>query len=291
MATAFVLSGGGSLGSVQVGMLLALAEAGIEPDLLVGSSVGAINAAFLAGHPGRPGVEELADIWMSMRRNRVFPTNMFRLTRAVAGQSSSLADPRGLRDLLSSRLGYDRLESAPTPVSVVATEVLTGREVVLSAGPVVDAVLASAALPGVFPPVEFDDHLLMDGGVANNTPITVARSLGADLIYVLPTGYACALSAPPPSALGMALHAVTLTIQRRLISDVEGCYREVDLRVAPPLCPLAVSPVDFRHTRELIDRARASTERWLAAGPGSTNPADHLALHEHAPEERRAPQR
>jgi NTE family protein len=286
VTTAFVLSGGGSLGSVQVGMLRALADAGIRPDFYVGSSVGALNAAFLGGHQGREGVEGLGEVWRSLRRNTVFPMSIARVGRAVAGRGQSLADPRPLRALVAKRLGYERLEQAAVPVSVVATEVLTGREVVLSAGSATDAVMASAALPGVFPPVAVDDHLLMDGGVANNTPISVARSLGADCIYVLPTGYACALASAPSSALGMALHAVTLTIQRRLISDVEATYQEVDLRVAPPLCPLAVSPVDFRQTAQLIDRAQAATRRWLESDSVRSNPAEHLALHEHPPEER-----
>src|SRR5947199_211530 len=107
---------------------------------------------------------------------------------------------------------------ALTDRGVVATEVTTGYEVVLSRGSVVDAVLASAALPGMLPPVDVEGHLLMDGGVVNNSPISVAADLGADRVIVLPTGYACALTEPPKSALGMALHAVTVTIQRRLIA-------------------------------------------------------------------------
>lgn len=282
MTTAFVLSGGGSLGSVQVGMLLALSDRHVTPDLLVGSSVGALNAAFLAGRPGPGGVEELARVWSRLRRSDIFPTDVGRVLRAVTGRSSAFADPRPLRRLIEANVPYQRLEDAPWPVSVVTTEVATGREVVLSAGPAVEAVMASAALPGVFPPVLVDDHLLMDGGVVNNTPISVALSLGADQVYVLPTGYACALPRPPQSPLAMAMHAVTVAIQRRLIDDVRALASQVDLRVVPPLCPLAVSPVDFRHTVELIDRARGATRAWLDAAP-PTDPAAHLALHRHEP--------
>jgi len=280
MTTAFVLSGGGSLGAVQVGMLLALSDRGVVPDLLVGSSVGALNAAFLAGHPGRPGIESLARVWCGLSRHDVFPTSARRVAGAIVRRSNALADPRRLRALLEQQLGYERLEDAPWPVSVVATEVMTGREVVLSAGPAVDAVMASAALPAVFPPVEVDGHLLMDGGVVNNTPISIARDLGADRIYVLPTGYACALDAPPRSPLAMALHAVTVAIQRRLIEDVRAVADVIDLRVAPPLCPLAVSPVDFRSTATLVERARLATRAWLDSTP-PRDPAAHLALHRH----------
>lgn len=282
MTTAFVLSGGGSLGAVQVGMLLALSDRHVHADLLVGSSVGALNAAYLAGSPSRAGIEKLARVWAGLRRSDVFPTSPARVARALAGHVNGFADPAPLRALVQSELSYDRLEDAPWPVAVVTTEVTTGREVVLRAGPAVDAVLASAALPGVFPPVEVDGHLMMDGGVVNNTPISVARELGADRIYVLPTGYACALPSPPRSPVAMAMHAVTVAIQRRLIDDVRALRATVDVRVAPPLCPLAVSPIDFRHTAELIDRARRATRRWLDA-PAAIDPAADLELHHHEP--------
>ena len=282
MVTAFVLSGGGSLGAVQVGMLLALSDRHVRADLLVGSSVGALNAAYVAGRPNRGGIEQLAATWSRLRRQDVFPTSPTRVARAMAGQVSGFADPTPLRTLVAAQLPYRRLEDAPWPVAVVATEVTTGREVVLTAGPAVEAVLASAALPAVFPPVDVEGHLLMDGGVVNNTPISVARSLGADRIYVLPTGYACALHQPPRSPVAMAMHAVTVAIQRRLIDDVRALRETADVRVVPPLCPLAISPIDFRHTATLIERARRATRRWLDA-PVTDDPAADLELHRHEP--------
>lgn len=140
--------------------------------------------------------------------------------------------------------------------------------------------MASAALPGVFPPVSVEGHVLMDGGVVNNTPISAAVDLGADLIYVLPTGYACALTTPPRSSIGMALHAVTVAIQQRLIADVQTFQHQLQLRVAPPLCPLSVSPVDFRHTAELIGRARVSTKAWLDK-PIAADQSRQLRFHPH----------
>lgn len=283
MTTAFVLSGGGSLGAVQVGMLLALADRHIAPDLVVGSSVGALNAAFVAGHPGHRGVEELARVWTGLRRTDVFPTDVRRIARALTGHVNGIADPGPLRKLVTAQLTFDRIEDAPWPLAVVATEVTTGREVVLTEGPAIDAVMASAALPGVFPPVEVDGHLLMDGGVVNNSPISVARSLGATRIYVLPTGYACALEAAPRTPLGMAMHAVTVAIARRLVQDVQEMQAQpdcVDLRVAPPLCPMSVSPIDFRSAARLVERARTATRGWLDR-PVATDQAAHLALHHH----------
>lgn len=281
MPTAFVLSGGGNLGAVQVGMLQALADRGVVPDLLVGTSVGAINAAFLAAGPSPARVEELAAIWRQTRRADVFPTSSPRAAvRAVTGRSNAFVDPRALRRLVERSVRYARIEDAGWPLAIVATEVTTGAEVVLRHGDVVDAVLASAAIPSVFPPVEMDGHVLMDGGVVNNTAISVAGDLGADVIYVLPTGYACALPHPPGSALGMALHAVSLAIQRRLVADVAVWQHRCTLRVVPPLCPVSVAPTDFGHTEELMTRARTATRHWLDR-PLPEDQTSYLGVHQH----------
>lgn len=280
MTTAFVLSGGGNLGAAQVGMLLALADRGIVPDLLVGTSVGALNAAFVARDPSPRGIAHLAEVWTGLRRTDVFPTRPTDALRVLTGRRNALVDPRPLRALVTRHLPYGRLEDAPWPVAVVATEVTTGREVVMTHGSAADAVMASAAIPGVFPPVDVDGHVLMDGGIVNNTPIAVAADLGADTIYVLPTGYACALPSPPTSALGMALHAVATALQQRLVTDVQRLQDRLTLHVAPPLCPVSVSPTDFRHSAELIDDARSSTRAWLDH-PYGGDQSRYLRLHSH----------
>lgn len=281
MTTAFVLSGGGSLGAVQAGMMLALAERGVVPDLLVGTSVGALNAAYLASGPSYQGARSLANVWSELRRRDVFPLPGPGAVRALAGRGDHLIDAAPLRRLLTKHLPYPRLEDAPWPVVVVATEVTTGQEVVLAEGDAVDAVLASASLPGVFAPVEFEGHTLIDGGVVNHTPISVAVDLGADRVVVLPTGYACALPSAPRSALAMVVHAFTLATQRRLIDDVRRLQNEIDLRVVPPLCPVSVSPVDFSRSAELVDRARRATRKWLDADRAADQSHDLLA-HRHA---------
>lgn len=281
MTTAFVLSGGGSLGSIQVGMLLALAERDIMPDLLVGSSVGAVNAAWTAGRSGREGARQLAEVWRSVKREDVFPIRPVAGLLGFLGRSDHLVPPDPLRSLLTRHLRYPRLEDAPVPVEVIATEVTTGFEAILTRGDAVDSVLASAAIPGVFPPVPIDGRDLMDGGVSDNTPISRAVESGAERIYVLPTGYACALDKAPHSALAMVLQAITLLVQQRLIADVARYQDSVDLCVLPPLCPLRVSPVDFAHTDELIVRAHESTARWLDQPPSGVDQASTLSLHHH----------
>jgi NTE family protein len=260
MTTAFVLSGGANLGAAQVGMLAALRDNGIVPDLIVGTSVGAMNGAWIAAGTD---MDELAQIWCGLRRDMVFPAGSLNTLRGLLGRANYLSTGVGIRRLLLAHLRLERLEHAAIPLHVVATDVLRGHDVVLSTGDATEAVLASTAIPGVLPPVRIDGRDLMDGGVVNNTPISHAVALGADVIWVLTTGYSCNLKIVPASALGMALHAASLAIHQRLAIDVQRYEPQVDLRVAPPLCPLAVAPTDFSRAAELIDRAQAMTRDWL----------------------------
>jgi NTE family protein len=265
MTTAFVLSGGGSLGAVQVGMLQALDGAGVHPDLLIGTSAGAVNAAWVAGHGmGGESLERLAAVWRGLRRRDVFPLSPLRSMLSMAGARRALCRSQPLRRLIADHLAYERLEDAEIAVHVVTTDVLSGEEVLLSSGNAVAAVLASAAIPGVFDPVEVDGRLLWDGGVANNTALSQAVALGADRVVVLPAGTPCALERAPRTPLAAALHAVSLLIDQRLAADTQCFAEHLDLLRVPPLCPLAVHAADFRHGGELIDRARQATAHWLA---------------------------
>jgi NTE family protein len=259
--TAFVLAGGGSLGAVQVGMLAELLRAGVQPDFVIGSSVGALNAGFFAGSPNAEGVSRLGAVWRSLRRSDVFPVTFGGAMRWVRSPNA-IFDPGRLRRLIERNLPYAKLEDADIPVHVVATN-LGGRQVLLSSGSAVEAILASAAIPVVFPSVQIGDEHLMDGAVSGNTPILAAAELGATRIVVLPTGFACALEEPPPSALGRGFHALTLLIAHQMTRDLGRLPPRVEVITAPNLCPLAVSPFDFSHADELIARAADRTRLWL----------------------------
>lgn len=263
--TAFVLAGGGSLGSVQVGMLRALAVHGVRPDLIVGSSVGAMNAAYYAGMPTPEGVEKLAEIWRSLRRRDVFPIT-FRGLIGFVRRRGCLVAADGVRGLVEKHVPYRNLEEAGIPLHVVATDLLSGDTVVLSKGPVAPAVLASTAIPAAFAPVRIEHRYLVDGAITCNTPVNVAVALGAQRLIILPTGYACALEAPPHGAIATALHALTLLIARQLLHELRGLGPNIEYAVVPPLCPLSGAPYDFSQTDELIDRATESTGAWLNAG-------------------------
>ncbi|WP_430390790.1 patatin-like phospholipase family protein [Dyella sp. 20L07] len=264
--TAFVFAGGGSLGAVEVGMLQALMEWGEKPAFLVGASAGAINAAYFAADPSIDGAARLEKLWCALRRRDVFPLNWCSML-GVLRRRDYLVDPTGLRALLERHLAYRRLEDAAMPVHIVASDMLRGDEVLISAGPVVEAVLASAAIPGVFPPVKIAGRLLVDGGVTNNTPISTAVRLGATRIIVLPTGFACALSEVPSGAIARAMHALSLLVSRQLVHDAERyANSSIELRIVPSLCPLHTSPYDYSAADGLIASSKACTRQWLDHG-------------------------
>jgi NTE family protein len=182
----------------------------------------------------------------------------------------------------------DRLENARIPLHVIATDVLTGAERRLSQGPAEDAIIASAAIPGVFSPIDWEGRPLMDGGVSNNAPISDAIELGAEEVCVLPTGYACALTEPLRGALAMLLHAMSLLINRRLLRDVELLADRARLIVLPPPCPQGVQPIDFGRAGELIaDSLEGSCAFLDALEAGGREVPRHVQLqqqllpHEH----------
>ena len=285
--TAFVLAGGGSLGAVQVGMLKALTAKGIVPDLVVGASVGAINAAYFATAPSSDGLARLERVWLGLQSTDVFPLSPVNSLLAILGRRDFIISPARLRALIESELPSERIEHAKIPCYVVATDVLEGTEVCLSTGPLAPALLASAAIPAVFPSVSIDGRHLIDGGVANNTPISSAVKLGASRIIVLATGLSCALEKPPRGAVALALHAVNLMVMRQLVSDIELFSRRAELIVLPPLCPVTVSSYDFSQTADLVHRAEAKTRLWLRQnGLQSRGAPDELLphVHEHEPQ-------
>ena len=283
MTTAFVLSGGGSLGAVQVGMLQALGERGVVPDLLVGTSAGAINAAFVGGHGmGTEALRELAALWRSLRRRDLFALRPLHGVLAVAGMRPSLFSAEPLRRLVEANLGYHDLEEAIVELHLVTTDLSSGQEVMLSSGDAASAVVASAAIPGVFPPVWREGRLLIDGGIAEHAAIRHAIGCGADEVYLLPTGFPCALVAAPTTAVGVALQALTLLSQQQLIGEVARHNGPANLKVLPPLCPLNVSAADFRHADELIARAKTTAGSWIdAGGPDLPTPQRFLSMHDH----------
>lgn len=282
--TAFVFAGGGSLGAIEVGMLRELVNWGMAPDMVIGASAGAINGAYFASYPHAEGTAKLEELWRSITRAEVLPWSWRSMFGMIMGNRGHLVESLGLKRLLSRHFGESRVEDTALPLHVVATDMNTGAEVVLSSGNIVRAVMASAAIPGVFPPVDFEGRKLIDGGVANNTPVSTAIRLGATRIVVLPAGFACAERRPPKGAIEHAFNALSLLVARQLVHDLERWGDRAHIAVVPPLCPLDVSPYDYSRCGELIDRAAAATLAWLKADglssrrvPGALEPHEHNA--------------
>jgi NTE family protein len=283
--TAFVLSGGASLGAIQVGMIRALYERAVTPDLIVGTSVGALNGAFIASRPPIPRTaEELAEVWRDLGRGQVFPLNPLTGFLGFFGARDHLISDQGLRGLVEDNIAFTRLEEAQIPFHVIATDLLSGRELRLSHGDSFEAVLASAAIPGVFAPVEWEGRKLIDGGVSNNAPIADAIELGAERIYVLPTASACDLPNPPRGAVAMLLHAMSLLVMRRLLVEVEALRDHAELIVLPPPCPQPITPIDFSHADELIRRGYEGSRDHLATlATGRAQVPLPIAMYDHRP--------
>jgi NTE family protein len=261
--TAFVLSGGASLGAMQVGMLQALYEHGVIPELLVATSAGALNAAFVASRPQTiDTARELGRVWRDLEREDIFPVSMSALVGGLCGRRDHLVSDRGLRQLVRRHIQFNDLADAAIPLHIVAFDLSEGCEVLLSDGPAEDAIVAAASIPGVFPPVRMADCLLVDGGVVNNTPISHAVALGAERIYVLPTADADRpLAHVPRGALDAAMHGLSMLIDRQLESDIERFSRAAELIVLPARNAANVQPASFEHASRLIgetlDAARA----------------------------------
>jgi len=283
MTTAFVLTGGGSLGAVQVGMLQALAAHGIEPDFLVGTSAGAMNAAWVAGHgTSSASLGDLAAVWAGLHRADLFPFRVRLALRGLLGRRPALTSADGLTRLVSSHAAFENLEQARIPVHLITADLITGCTVRLSSGPAVDGVLASAAVPGILPPVLHDGRYLVDGAVAADAGVRQAVDLGATTVYVLPGGTACALRTAPRSAVGVAVHALTLVLEQRLAHEVADLTGAATIRVLPPLCPLRIPATDFSHAPELVARARQASRDWIRSGDiDDRRPARFLSLHDH----------
>lgn len=262
-------------------MLRTLIANGYRADFVVGSSVGAINAAYYAHNPGLDGVRKLETIWRGLDQSSVFPVRMLDGVRALLGRDY-LVHPASLSRLLRQHFPFNRLEQTLIPCHVVTTDLLEGIEVRVSSGELIPALLASTAIPGVFPPVQIGGRFLIDGGAANHTPVSTALDLGATKIVVLPTGYSCALQTPPRGAIGIALQGLNILIVRKLVGEVRRLRDEVDIIVVPPLCPMSTSPYDFSQGDSLITRAAAETEAWMQNGIELVDAVPHqLPAHSH----------
>lgn len=272
--TALVMAGGGIRGAVQIGMLQVLAEHGFVPDRIYGSSVGAINGAAFAGDPTREGVERMAEVWLGLGRDDVFPQGRLHGPWLYLQQRESVYANSGLRKIIEDGVPYDRLEESTVPIEVVATSLTDGREHWFTHGPVTEAVLASAALPAIFPPVEIDGDRFIDGGVVDNVPIWRAIDSGATRIVALlctPPTYVPVATKRPAEAI---LNALLISIHARFARDVSRLPPGIEVIVCSGTEFGTRDFDDFSNTEALIAQGRAEAAEIVRRyGIGSSGTA------------------
>ncbi|MDQ4143407.1 MAG: patatin-like phospholipase family protein [Actinomycetota bacterium] len=263
---AFVFSGGGPLGALQVGAAQALFDHGVTPDLTVGTSVGAMNATFLAFNPTSGGAATLARMWRGLGDGDLFPGGRFKANWArFLARGNRVFENSGMKNLIDSRIGDARFEEAQIPLAVVATDLETGGEEIFTSGPVRLPLLASTAMPGVFPPVEINGRLYTDGGVANNVPMGPAVTLGAKTLYVMDSTSHSNQKRPLNRPIDYLLHAFTLARSQRLSLEQKIYAEKVRVVMLPaPALDFFVPFASLEYTDKLIELAYDHTRRFLS---------------------------
>jgi NTE family protein len=268
--TAFVLAGGGSRGAVQVGMLQELIARDIRADRVFGASVGAINGASYAGQPTMENAERMATIWRAVKGTDIFPRGTFDGPWAYLQKRASVHANSGLRAIIESGIDYENLEDATVPLEVVTTSLTDGRERWIGHGPAVEAILASSAIPSIFPPVTIDGDLLVDGGVVNNVPISRALETGCDRIYVLLCGPLHYHPPPPRRPLEAQLTAFFVAIHARFVRELALLPPGVEVVVFSGGGEPSGQYRDFSATAALIEEGRAEVAEVLDRYTGTS---------------------
>ncbi|MBD3941189.1 patatin-like phospholipase family protein [Microbacterium sp. NEAU-LLC] len=234
MTVAFVLGGGGVRGAVEIGMLRALLERGIRPDLVVGTSIGSINGALVAADPTPAVIDRLLDAWTSPEANAVYGDSLFAQFARLVKTKTHLNSPAPLRHLLERALGADTaFEDLPVRLRVVAASIERAAEHVFESGPLVEAVLASSSVPGLLPPTRIGDEHFIDGGIVNSIPIAQAVDAGAHTVYVLQVGRIETPLEPPRTAVDTARVAFEIARRHRYAHDIANLPEGVALHVLP----------------------------------------------------------
>jgi NTE family protein len=264
--TAFAISGGGARGAAQVGMLRALIERDIVPDLIVGVSIGAWNGAWLAHRPDLEWVKQLEDVWHQVTR-RTLDMVWWRAARNMVRRKPSLYEGGGLSRFIARHLQVSNFEDLAVPFHTVAIDLTMGAKAVFSHGPLGPAVLASSAIPGVFPPVVIKGRQHVDGGLVDPTGLDTAIELGARRVFVLDSGYAGRLPAPLGSMNAIVDHTFQIAAQHRTRWTIKQMGRSVEIIHLRPDAGFLRHSMDFgatdfylnegyRYAAEILDSRR-----------------------------------
>lgn len=266
----FVFGGGGVLGAVEVGMARALLHAGIRPDLVVGTSIGAFNGAAVAASPDEQVADRLTELWVSPEARTVYGDSLPRQLGRFA-RRTHLHSPAPLRRLLTRELGADTtFDDLPVPFQCCAASIERAAEHWFDKGPLVEAVLASSAVPGLLPPVHLGDEHFIDGGIVNSVPVGRAVALGAKTVFVMQVGRIERPLRPPRRPWEVAQVAFEVARRHRFARELSEAPPGVTVHVLPTGGGTARddSPLSYRNmtlARARIDRAYQASCTYLEA--------------------------
>ncbi|MDH3294093.1 MAG: patatin-like phospholipase family protein [Acidimicrobiia bacterium] len=267
---AWVLGGGGLRGAAEVGMAKAMARRDLQPDLIVGTSVGSLNGAVLASEPVEQSIKTLAEMWETMAATSVFRESLARRVRNLFNHWTSLHSNLPLRQLINEWVPYHRLEEASVHFECVAACIETSSEEWFSRGSVTEAILASCALPGVLPPVEINGRHYIDGGVVNSIPVSRAVDLGATEIFVLHVGHIDEPLQVPRHPWDVAMVSFEIARRHRFHTEMERPRDGVTIHVMPTGRPPGryndLSKLRYNNSKPIlatIDAAETAGEEFL----------------------------
>ena len=269
----YVLGGGASLGAIQVGMLQALSEHDVAPDLVAGTSVGSLNGAALALDP-TSGANRLSHVWARMTTAQIFPGGVLAQARTLQQTKTHLFPNTGLAAVIEQFIGDPDLgfDDLIVPFTAVAMDVATGRAHPIRHGPLLPALLASAAVPGIYPRVDHDGRRLYDGGVVANVPMRIAVDMGARSLVVLDCAFPGQLPTLGETFAEIMLFTAMVAMRTQTVYEAPLVAKDVPVVYLPGPTPRPISPLDFSHSDELIEAAYEATRTFLASltitGPG-----------------------
>ncbi len=254
-----MLSGGGAMGALQAGIVRVLVCRGFRPSRIVGTSVGALNGAFLAFHPGDTGVEMLADAWRSLEHERYMKVNPVRMALRLVARRSYLFSNDFLRELIAEHIVIDDFAATEIPLYITATDLETGRKHVFHEGPVSQAVLASSAIPGVFSPVEIDGRSYVDGGVIANLDLDTAVELGAKDILAIDLSH-CFEQPEPASVMDVITRTVDIVLRDRVEQDIGRLGEDNRITLVQPRIDRGPAVGDLNQVSQLLEQGEAFAE-------------------------------
>lgn len=267
----FVLGGGGSLGAQQVGMLQALGDVGIHPDLVVGTSIGSVNGALVAADP-IGAASRLSHLWHTIEPGRILGKGLWRRIRTLLAGRNYLYDTPAVAELVTALVGDVDISELAIPYGAIAIDVTDGVPTRVASGRLASAIEASTAIPGVFPMVRRNNRLLCDGGLITNVAVMDALEMGARSLVVLDCMFASHPLEVPRRLTDTALWAITTQLRQQVLRDLPVAAQEMPVVYLPGAAPLMISPLNFGHTAGLMhdayDRSRAFLETLSVAGPG-----------------------